>query len=104
MCVTRLALMMFFHKVLANGGLVSVTGSHLLAAAAKHHATPVLVCSALYKLSPVFAYDADTFNITVAPNNVLDFQQGPIIDKVAVSNPYYDYVVPDLVSLFVHNL
>ncbi|KAF7729023.1 Translation initiation factor eIF-2B subunit beta [Apophysomyces ossiformis] len=92
------------HAVLANGGLVAVTGSHLLAAAAKHHSTPVLVCTALYKLSPLFAYDADTFNVTVAPNSVLDFQQGPIIDKVAVSNPYYDYVAPELVSLFVHNL
>ncbi|KAG0170174.1 Translation initiation factor eIF-2B subunit beta [Apophysomyces sp. BC1034] len=92
------------HAVLANGGLVAVTGSHLLAAAAKHHSTPVLVCTALYKLSPLFAYDADTFNVTVAPNSVLDFQQGPIIDKVTVSNPYYDYVAPELVSLFVHNL
>ncbi|KAI9316429.1 hypothetical protein BX666DRAFT_2019483 [Dichotomocladium elegans] len=92
------------HAVLANGGLVAVTGSQLLATAAKHHSTPVLVCTALYKLSPVFAYDADTFNITVAPNSVLDFQQGPLIDKVYVSNPYYDYVAPELVSLFVHNL
>ncbi|KAL0088058.1 hypothetical protein J3Q64DRAFT_1723888 [Phycomyces blakesleeanus] len=92
------------HAVLANGGLVSVTGSHLLAAAAKHHSTPVLVCTALYKLSPLFAYDADAFNVTVAPNSVLDFQQGSLVDKVAVSNPYYDYVSPELVSLFVHNL
>ncbi|KAG2227197.1 hypothetical protein INT45_008441 [Circinella minor] len=92
------------HAVLANGGLVAVTGSQLLAAAAKHHATPVLVCTALYKLSPVFAYDAETFNITVAPNSILDFQQGSLIDKVSVANPYYDYVAPELVSLFVHNL
>lgn len=90
--------------MLANGGLISVTGSHLLAAAAKHHSTPVLVCTALYKLSPVFAYDSDTFNITVAPHSVLEYQQGSIIDQVTVSNPYYDYVMPELVSLFVHNL
>ncbi|KAI8060325.1 hypothetical protein BC940DRAFT_312101 [Gongronella butleri] len=92
------------HAVLANGGLVAVTGSHLIAAAAKHHSTPVLVCTALYKLSPLFAYDVDTFNITVAPNAIMDFQQGAIIDKVTLSNPYYDYVAPELVSLFVHNL
>ncbi|KAI8333061.1 hypothetical protein BC941DRAFT_434989 [Chlamydoabsidia padenii] len=92
------------HAVLANGGLVAVTGTHLIAAAAKHHSTPVLVCTALYKLSPLFAYDVDTFNITVAPNAILDFQEGAIIDKVGLSNPYYDYVAPELVSLFVHNL
>ncbi|CAO3577731.1 unnamed protein product [Absidia cylindrospora] len=92
------------HAVLANGGLVAVTGTHLIAAAAKHHSTPVLVCTALYKLSPLFAYDVDTFNITVAPNGILDFQEGAIIDKVGLSNPYYDYVAPELVNLFVHNL
>lgn len=92
------------HAVLANGGLVAVTGSHLLAAAAKHHSTPVLVCTALYKLSPLFAYDSDTFNVTVSPHNALQFQEGSITDKVTVSNPYYDYVQPGLVSLFIHNL
>ncbi|KAI8885995.1 nagb/rpia/CoA transferase-like protein [Backusella circina FSU 941] len=92
------------HAVLANGALVSVSGSHLLAAAAKHHSTPVLVCTALYKLSPLFAYDADAFNVTVPPQNVLNFQEGPIIDEVTISNPYYDYVGPDYVSLFIHNL
>ncbi|KAG1464373.1 hypothetical protein G6F56_005097 [Rhizopus delemar] len=92
------------HAVLANGALISVTGSHLLAAAAKHHSTPVLVCTALYKLSPLFAYDADAFNVTVPPQNVLSFQEGAIIDKVTIVNPYYDYVGPDYVSLFIHNL
>ncbi|CEG74088.1 hypothetical protein RMATCC62417_09355 [Rhizopus microsporus] len=92
------------HAVLANGALISVSGSHLLAAAAKHHSTPVLVCTALYKLSPLFAYDADAFNVTVTPQNVLSFQEGAIIDKVTITNPYYDYVGPDYVSLFIHNL
>ncbi|CEP18603.1 hypothetical protein [Parasitella parasitica] len=92
------------HAVLANGGLVAVTGSHLLAAAAKHHSTPVLVCAALYKLSPLFAYDSDTFNVTVSPHSALHYQEGSITDKVTVSNPYYDYVEPKLVSLFIHNL
>lgn len=92
------------HAVLANGALVAVTGTHLLAAAAKHHSTPVLVCTALYKLSPLFAYDSDTFNVTVSSHNVLHYQEGPITDKVTISNPYYDYVQPELVSLFIHNL
>ncbi|KAI8079091.1 uncharacterized protein B0P05DRAFT_542286 [Gilbertella persicaria] len=92
------------HAVLANGALVSVSGSHLLASAAKHHSTPVLVCTALYKLSPLFAYDAAAFNITVSPQNVMSFQEGDIINNVTITNPYYDYVGPDYVSLFIHNL
>ncbi|KAI8983929.1 hypothetical protein BDF20DRAFT_911115 [Mycotypha africana] len=92
------------HAVLANGALVSVAGSHLLAAAARHHSTPVLVCTALYKLSPLFAYVADALNVSDSPQHVLSFQEGPIIDNVAINNPYYDYVAPDYVSLFIHNL
>lgn len=89
---------------MANGALISISGSHLLAAAAKHHSKPVLVCTALYKLSPLFTYDPDALNVTVSPQNVLSFQEGSIIDRVTVNNPYYDYIAPDHVSLFIHNL
>ncbi|CAO3664168.1 unnamed protein product [Umbelopsis vinacea] len=92
------------HAVLANGGLVAVTGSQMVAAAAKHHATPVLVCTALYKLSPLFPYDVDLFNVCVTPDQVLSFSEGTLIDKANVLNPYYDFVAPELVNLFVHNL
>ncbi|KAG2178078.1 hypothetical protein INT43_003331 [Umbelopsis isabellina] len=92
------------HAVLANGGLVAVTGSQMVAAAAKHHTTPVLVCTALYKLSPLFPYDVDLFNVCVTPEHVLSFNEGTLIDKVNVLNPYYDFVAPELVNLFVHNL
>lgn len=90
--------------VLANGGLVAVTGSQMVAAAAKHHATPVLVCTALYKLSPLFPYDIDLFNVCVTPDQVLSFSEGTLIDKADVQNPYYDFVAPEFVNLFVHNL
>ncbi|RUP45113.1 initiation factor 2 subunit family-domain-containing protein [Jimgerdemannia flammicorona] len=104
------------HAVLANGGLVAVGGTQMVAAAAKHHATPVLVCTALYKLSPLYPYDEDYFNVCVAPDPVLAFDEGilwrfllsyfkgNLIDKVMVTNTYYDYVAPDMVNLFVHNL
>ena len=93
-----------FPIVLANGGLVAVTGSQMVAASAKHHATPVLVCTALYKLSPLFPYDIDLFNVCVTPDQVLSFSEGTLIDKADVQNPYYDFVAPEFVNLFVHNL
>jgi len=76
----------------------------MVAMAAKHHATPVVVltgalnhamqncrhlswltgayagrCTAspgLYKLSPVYAYNQDTFNTLAAPGDTLDFSDG----------------------------
>ncbi|CAG8626940.1 24999_t:CDS:10 [Cetraspora pellucida] len=123
------------HAVLANGGLISVSGAQMVATAAKHHSKPVVVCTGLYKLSPLYPYDEDSFNDLVAPDPVLSFNEGKklnvqchhptcesitfvlnishqifvlyikgdLIDKVTLLNPYYDYVSPELVSLFITN-
>ncbi|KAF9428476.1 Translation initiation factor eIF-2B subunit beta [Podila epigama] len=91
------------HAVLANGGLVAISGSHMMAAAAKHHSIPVVVCTGLYKLSPLYPYDEDSFNVTINPDSVLGFEEGDLIEKVTVTNPYYDYVSPDFVNLFITN-
>src|SRR3954467_15991099 len=64
------------HAVLANGGLVAVSGTELLASAAKHHATPVIVCTALYKLSFSYPYDEDALNVCLPPDEVLGFDEG----------------------------
>ncbi|OZJ02772.1 hypothetical protein BZG36_03483 [Bifiguratus adelaidae] len=92
------------HAVLGNGALISVAGTATVAAAATHQATPVIVCTALFKVSPTLPYDTDVFNMVTAPDSVMDFKEGDLIDKVSVINPYYDYVRPELISLFVHNL
>ncbi|KAG0258566.1 GCD complex subunit gcd7 [Actinomortierella ambigua] len=91
------------HAVLANGGLVAITGTHMMAAAAKHHSTPVVVCTGLYKLSPLYPYDDDSFTVNINPDAVLGFEEGDLIEKVTVANPYYDYVSPDFVNLFITN-
>jgi translation initiation factor eIF-2B subunit beta len=39
--------------------------------AAKAHAIPVVVCTGLYKLSPLFPHDIDLFNVFAAPCTVL---------------------------------
>ncbi|KAG0248110.1 Translation initiation factor eIF-2B subunit beta [Mortierella polycephala] len=91
------------HAVLANGGLVAISGTHMMAAAAKHHSIPVVVCTGLYKLSPLYPYDEDSFNVTFNPDSVLGFEEGDLIEKVTVTNPYYDYVSPDFVNLFITN-
>ncbi|ORX89536.1 translation initiation factor eIF-2B beta subunit [Basidiobolus meristosporus CBS 931.73] len=92
------------HAVLANGGLIAVAGSQTIATAAKHHSTPVAVCTGLYKLSPQFPYDPDTLNMCVSPNPVLQYEEGELIDKIDLVNPYFDYVPPELVSLFITNV
>ncbi|KAJ1660756.1 GCD complex subunit gcd7 [Dispira simplex] len=89
--------------VLANGGLISSNGIQAMAEAAKHHSIPVVVCAGLFKLSPIFPFDEDSLNICVAPDPVLPFGDGSLVPHVEVINPYYDYVAPEYINLFITN-
>ncbi|KAJ1552953.1 GCD complex subunit gcd7, partial [Cladochytrium tenue] len=91
------------HAVLANGGLVAISGSQVVAAAAKYHSTPVVVLSELYKLSPVYPFDVDEFGLQLSPDPVYGFEDGDVMDKVDILNPSFDVVSPNLVNLFVTN-
>eukprot|EP00002_Diphylleia_rotans_P009407 TRINITY_DN1957_c0_g1_i2.p1 TRINITY_DN1957_c0_g1~~TRINITY_DN1957_c0_g1_i2.p1 ORF type:complete len:343 (-),score=87.63 TRINITY_DN1957_c0_g1_i2:464-1492(-) len=91
------------HAVVADGGIISHSGGHLVALAAKHHSVPFIVLTGLYKLSPLHAYEYDTFGDLGAPSAVLNFEGADYLDNVNVVNPTYDYVPPNLISLFITN-
>jgi len=90
------------HAVMANGGLISQSGTHMIAQAAKHFNVPFVVCTGLYKLSPLYAHDQDSFNELKAPSEVLSCENAQKYD-VAVKNPAWDYTPPELVSLYITN-
>ncbi|KAJ3325510.1 GCD complex subunit gcd7, partial [Blyttiomyces sp. JEL0837] len=62
------------HAVFANGGLVAINGSQVMASAANHHGTPVVVLSELYKLSNAYPFDIDAFNHQLSPERVYHFE------------------------------
>jgi len=94
------------HTVMANGGLKAISGSHAIALAAKYYSVPLIVCAAQFKLSPQYlcSYDQESFNKFVSPQNVLPFSEGELLSKVQVYNPVFDYVPPELVTLFISNI
>lgn len=64
----------------------------------------VIVLSGLYKLSSQFlrAHE-DKFNQFISPESVLRYSEGIITTRVQVYNPVFDYVPPELVTLFISN-
>lgn len=94
------------HAVMANGGLKAVSGSHTVALAAKYYSVPFIVCAPMFKFSPVYlcSSDQEGFNQCKSPEAVLPFTEGEIVSKVQVYNPVFDYVPPDLVTLFISNI
>lgn len=93
----------------ANGGLKATIGSHLVALAAKEHSVPLYVLAPIHKLSPEHHSDITgkeiAFNKMLSPEGVLDYNLSGIekYKRVEISNPQYDYVPPELVTLFITN-
>ncbi|KAI5121008.1 hypothetical protein M0805_005954 [Coniferiporia weirii] len=92
------------HAILANGGMFAIAGSLIAATAARAHSTPVVVCAGQFKLTPLWnlyhQYGALDF---ADPSSVLGFEEGNLVEKVEVAYPYYDYVNPELLDVYITN-
>ncbi|XP_015110045.1 translation initiation factor eIF-2B subunit beta [Diachasma alloeum] len=94
------------HTVMANGGLKATTGCDTVAHAAKHYSVPVMVLLPLYKLSPLYlcSFEQEAFNKYQAPiQGVIDGANEPLLERIQAYNPVFDYVPPELVTLFITN-
>ena len=87
-------------SIFANGGLKAHVGTHSLALAAKHHNIPLIVLSSLYKLSPEYFANSNNLPDLLPADDVLALNFHP---NATVLNPSFDYVPPDLVTLFIFN-
>lgn len=65
------------HAAMANGGLIALTGTHMLAQAAKFHSVPFVVCVGTYKICPLY-HSTDQDNVTDlnSPSQILTFEEG----------------------------
>ena len=109
------------HALLADGGVMAPVGTEMVAAAAKKHNVPLVVLVGIYKLSPHFPHEPGvTFNDYKEPSDVLPYNdEAALAAQMAtatavedgkdnggrpflqVHNPSYDYIPPDLISLFI---
>eukprot|EP00656_Telonema_subtile_P008203 TRINITY_DN13840_c0_g1_i3.p1 TRINITY_DN13840_c0_g1~~TRINITY_DN13840_c0_g1_i3.p1 ORF type:complete len:338 (-),score=102.70 TRINITY_DN13840_c0_g1_i3:83-1096(-) len=61
------------HAVMANGAVLSTAGSRAVAQAAHHFSVPVVVCTGMYKLSPLYPSDLDALIRLECPAQILPF-------------------------------
>jgi len=93
------------HTILANGGLKAITGTNVVALAAKHFSVPIIVCASMHKLTPKHCSNADNeaFSQFASPQESLRGADGTILSKIHTYNPIFEYVPPELVTLFISN-
>jgi len=95
------------HAVLANGGLIAPSGSHMVALAAAQNSVPVVSITGMFKLCPLFPHEGqDTLQDLVSPSSVVDRIElnNEVMDQVEFINPVHDYIPPHLINLFVTNI
>ena len=86
--------------VFANGGVVAAAGARALASAARFHHTPVVVLSAIYRLSPEYPWEPDEL-VKIGSLDLAD-QEG--LEGVRSVNPITEYLEPGCVDLVVTNM
>lgn len=121
------------HSMMANGGMKAPAGSHSIALAAKHFSVPLIVCCPMYKLTPEYlvSHDSSAFNQFSRPHKIVPsyanhvdehhdidpsedktnqeykVNQADVIDgecgHLDTIHSIFDYVPPELVTLFVSN-
>lgn len=92
------------HSIQKNGGLFAVAGSALAAMAAHAHSTPVLVCSGQFKLMPRWNMHQEYSAHDVGdPEAVLKCTDAFVPEDVDILNPWFDYVPPEFINVFVTN-
>ncbi|XP_057807839.1 uncharacterized protein LOC131022401 [Salvia miltiorrhiza] len=99
------------HAVMANGGVIAPVGLNMVSLAAKRHAVPFVVLAGVHKLCPLYPHNPEVLlNELKSPSELLDFGEfsdcldfgiGNGSSLIHVVNPAFDYVPPDLVSLFI---
>lgn len=91
------------HSVQATGGLFAISGSLLAAMAARAHSTPVIVCTAQFKLTPSWNAHYQYAAVDCGdPGSVLA-DGGKEGGEVEVINPWFDYIGPELVDVLITN-
>ncbi|KAL2337152.1 hypothetical protein Fmac_011598 [Flemingia macrophylla] len=97
------------HAVMANGGVIAPVGLRMVSLAAQRHAVPFVVLAGSHKLCPLYPHNPNVqLNTLRSPSELLDFGEfSDLLDystgagSLEVVNPVFDYVPPNLVSLFI---
>eukprot|EP00871_Galdieria_phlegrea_P003789 jgi/Galph1/4410/GphlegSOOS_G3066.1 len=95
------------HAIMADGSVLSATGSFAVAAAAKYFAVPVVICTGLHKLTPLFPHQPDILYDILSPCQII--QESDMMKhkywykNLEITSTKYDLIPSQYISLFVTN-
>lgn len=75
------------HAIMADGGLIAHAGAYQIALAAKEFSIPVIVVSAMYKLTPKYPFDPLKLNELLAPSSIMSYEDGDVPENIEAVVP-----------------
>lgn len=91
-------------SVFVNGGCVTAAGVATVCECAKEHRTPVFAVAGLYKFSPCYPFDRNSLIEVGNSGKVLPYEDSDLVGKCEVTNPLYDYVIPEHIDIYITNI
>ena len=91
--------------IVANGGLISYNGIYNLCLFANMFNIPVIVVGGTFKLTPLYVFGYDTYNEFLSPDVIFgkNVKFNGDIGNIRFNVPGYDYVHPELITIFITN-
>ncbi|KAL0248859.1 hypothetical protein GEMRC1_004093 [Eukaryota sp. GEM-RC1] len=92
------------HSVLADGGLLTPSGTGLVARIAASFSIPVVCVCASYKISFQYVKDQFVKNVLLSPSVMVSELGLASSSNVDIVNPLYEYIPPRFVTLYITNI
>ena len=92
--------------ILVNGGLITYAGAYNISLAANMFSIPVIVAGGTTKLTPMYAFKHELYNEFLSPDLIFGKKvkyEGDI-SGVQFNNPSFDYVPPNLITMYATNI
>lgn len=89
------------YSLMADGGVLAYSGIYALAMVAKEHSVPVLVVTPMYKITPKYTFNQDTFNTFMEPETIFKRNEFEKEEDIDVILPKFDFIPSEYISLII---
>ena len=104
--LTKVKVLIGARAILVNGGLITYGGAYNICLAANMFSIPVIVAGGSTKLTPMHAFKHELYNEFLSPDLIFgkNVKYEGDITKLQFNNPSFDYVPPELITMYATNI
>lgn len=104
--LTKVKVLIGGRAILVNGGLITYGGAYNICLAANMFSIPVIVAGGTTKLTPMYAFKHELYNEFLSPDLIFgkNVKYEGDISGVQFNNPSFDYVPPNLITMYATNI